>query len=384
MGGGMQWSTVGWMSAALIALAACADGGTEPSANSQNPVVMPPAGAGGSSAGQGGTAAPASGGTAAPSQNSGAGGMAAGGASAPPPPAAGAGAGGASGAGAGAGGAAGSGMDPFTGPVDGDPSKPMVAIDGVPCGPPNVGFGGSPPTVKITDRDVVVAYPCAHEGAAVTFFLFVHGTLQDAQKVPFTMNAFPIHQFVDSHNVIVVTPKAVGTQWGNGDGGADLPHLYEVVDWVYDTFGTKFDIRAMWASGGSWGAFYLSSTFACDPRFEDRLRGVRMVVGSPCPSCSGRLACIVAEQELEEGGGMPLSDAQKEMKSSSNIDMYATMHGCDGKMKMPDLGPVRHWTWPNCDPGFVHSYYLGPGQHADPWNDPASLTHMVEEIKSIE
>jgi hypothetical protein len=285
---------------------------------------------------------------------------------------------------AGAGGSAGDPGMPFTGPVDGDPSKPMVAIDGVPCGVPNVGFGGSPPSVKITNRDVVVVYPCAHEGAAVTFFLFVHGTLGDAQKVPFTMNAFPIHQFVDSHNVIVVTPKAVGNQWGNGDGGADLPHLYEVVDWVYDTFGTKFDIRTMWASGGSWGAFYLSSTFACDPMFEDRLRGVRMVVGSPCPSCSDRLACIVAEQELEEGGGMPLSPDQQEMKSSSNIDRYAMMHGCDGKMKMPDLGPVRHWTWPNCDPGFVHSYYLGPGQHADPWNDPTSLKHMVEEIKSID
>jgi hypothetical protein len=281
------------------------------------------------------------------------------------------------------GGSAGS-TQPPPGPEDGDPSKPMVAIDGVPCGVPNVGFGGSPPSVQITNRDVVVAYPCAHEGAPVTFFLFIHGTLQEAQKVAFTMNAFPIHQFVDSHNVIVVTPKAVGTQWGNGDGGADLPHLYEVVDWVYDTFGTKFDIRAMWASGGSWGAFYLSSTFACDPMFEDRLRGVRMVVGSPCPSCSNRLACIVAEQELEEGGGMPLSDAQKEMKSTSNIGPFAMTHGCDGKMKMPDLGPVRHWTWPNCDPGWVHSYYLGPGQHADPWNDPTSMKYMVDEIKSIE
>jgi hypothetical protein len=275
-------------------------------------------------------------------------------------------------------------MMPFTGDIDGDPSKPMVAIEGIPCGAPRLGFGSTPPSVKITDRDVVVSYPCAHEGAAVTFFLFIHGTLQDAQKVFFTMNAFPIHQFVDSHNVIVVVPKAVGTQWGNGDGGADLPHLYDVVDWVYEKFGEKFDLRSMWASGGSWGAFYLSSTFACDPRFEDKLRGVRMVVGSPCPACSDRLACIVAEQELEEGGGMPLSPDQQEMKSSSNIDRFATPHGCDAKMKMPDLGPVRHWTWPNCDPGFAHSYYLGPGQHADPWNDPTAMMHMVEEIKSIE
>ncbi|MDD9970423.1 MAG: hypothetical protein OXR73_29565, partial [Myxococcales bacterium] len=236
--------------------------------------------------------------------------------------------------------------------------------------------------------DVVVAYPCAHEGAQVTFFLFLHGTLGDAQKVPFTMNAFPIHNFVDSHNVIVVVPKAIGNQWNNNDGDdtqdLDKPHLYDVVDWVYDTFGEKFDIRSMWASGGSWGAAYLNFSFACDPRFEERLRGVRMVVGTGCPRCSNRLSCIVAEQELEEGGGMPLSDPEKEMKSSSNIDAFAGPHGCDGKMKMPDLGPVRHWTWPNCDPGWVHSYYLGPGNHADPWNDPTSMMHMVDEIKSIE
>src|SRR5262249_51010460 len=124
----------------------------------------------------------------------------------------------------------------FTGPPDGDPARPMVAIDGVPCGVPKAGFGASPPTVKITNRDVVIAYPCAHEGAPVTFFLFLHGTLQDAQKVPFTMNAFKIHELVDSHNIVLAVPKAIGTQWGNGDNMQDLPHLYDVVDWVYATF----------------------------------------------------------------------------------------------------------------------------------------------------
>jgi hypothetical protein len=276
-------------------------------------------------------------------------------------------------------------MTPHTGPLDGDPSKPMVAIPGIPCGAPRAGFGSTPPSVKITNRDVVVAYPCAHEGAAVTFFLFIHGTLQEAQKVAFTMSAFPIHNFVDSHNVIVVVPKAVGTQWGNGDNGADAPHLAETVDWIYTTFGEKFNIRSMWASGGSWGAAYLGSTFACDPKYEKRLRGVRMVVGGGCPRCSSRLSCIVAQQELELGGGNPLSDAQKEMYTvRANIDSYATMHGCDAKMGPTNLGPVRAWAWPSCEPGWVHSYYLGPGQHADPWNDPTAMKHMVEEIKSIE
>jgi len=273
----------------------------------------------------------------------------------------------------------------FTGPLDGDPSKPMVAIDGIPCGAPRAGFGAAPPTTKITNRDVVVSYPCAHEGAAVTFFLFIHGTLQEAQKVPFTMNAFPVHNFVDSHNFIVVVPKAVGTQWGNGDNGADAPHLAEVVDWVYAQFGTKFNIRSMWASGGSWGAFYLGSTFACDPKYQDRLRGVRMVVGGGCPRCSNRLSCIVAQQELELGMGEMLTDAEKEMATiNANVEPYAMMHGCDAKMGPVNHGPVRGWTWPNCDPGWVHSYYLGPGNHADPWSDATAMMHMIEEIKSTE
>ena len=48
------------------------------------------------------------------------------------------------------------------------------------------------------------------------------------------------------------------------------------------------------------------------------------------------------------------------------------------------LGPVRAWNWANCDPGFAHSYYLGAGAHADRWDDPTALMHMVAEIKSIE
>jgi hypothetical protein len=272
---------------------------------------------------------------------------------------------------------------PFTGPLDGDPSKPMVEIPGVKCGVPAAGFGGTPATVKITNRDVVVAYPCAHEGAAVTFFLFLHGTLQEAQKVSFTMNAFAIHKLVDSHNVIVVVPKAIGTQWGNGDMGQDLPHLYEVIDWVYATFGQKFNIRSMWSQGGSWGAAYLAN-FACDPKLQDRLRGIQLVVGGGCPRCSDRLSCVVAQQELQLGNGMALTPEQRQMSAmAAMIDPYATKHGCGAMMGPMDVGNTKAWDWPNCSKGWVHSYYMGPGQHADTW-DAAAVLRMTEQMKATE
>jgi len=273
---------------------------------------------------------------------------------------------------------------PFTGPVDGDPSKPMVSVPGVPCGAGKGGFGAAPPTVKIGGRDVVLFYPCAHEGAAVTFLFTLHGTLQEAQKVAFTLNAGPFHTLADSHNIIYVLPKAVGSQWGREDNGTDLPHIYEVIDWVYTTFGDKFDIRSMWAQGGSWGAFYLASTLACDPKLEQRLRGVRLIVGGGCPPCSKRLSCIVAQQELEKGMGMALTPEQREMLADqSAISSYAQQHGCGAKMGPTDVGNTKYWSWPGCSKGWVHSYYLAPGQHADPW-DPIAIKQTAEEMKSIE
>ncbi|HET8935822.1 MAG TPA: hypothetical protein VFN67_20380 [Polyangiales bacterium] len=276
---------------------------------------------------------------------------------------------------------AGTGMAAMDVPEDGDPTKPMVDIPGLKCGVPTSPFQ----TTKITDRDVAVAYPCAHEGAPVTFFLFIHGTLNEQMKISFTMNAYAVHELVDSHNLIVVTPKSVVNQWGNGDNGVDLPHLYEVVDWTYKTFGDKFNIKSMWAHGGSWGAAYLNRTFACDPMFEKRLNGVLMVVGPGCPACSDRMSCVVIQQSGQEcSGGQGCSEQMAEMLvDDSGIAPFAMQHGCDGKMGPSMVGPVKEWAFPNCDPGWYHSYFLGPGQHADKL-DQMSVVKITEAMKATE
>ena len=280
-------------------------------------------------------------------------------------------------------GAADSGRAP-PGPVKGDPSKPMVSIPGAACGAPMVNFGQTVPTIKIDNRDVAVFYPCAHEGAPVTYFMFLHGTLQDGQKIPFTMNAWPVHTLIDQYNIVEVVPQAIGTQWGNGDNGQDLPFLYDVVDWVYANFGTKFDIRSMWIQGGSWGAFYLSTTFACDPKLQSRLNGVQLIVGNGCPTCANRMSCIVGQQEMQLGNGSALTDAQAEQYSDMfNIAPYASQHHCMAKTGPTDVGNVKWWDWPSCDHGWVYNYMMAPGQHADAW-DPAAVLKVTQEMKAAE
>lgn len=288
--------------------------------------------------------------------------------------------------------ASGSGGGPSTvpmmpaGPMSGNPNLPMVSIPGLTCGTPTLNFGQSAQTTKIDGRDVAVLYPCAHQQAPVTYFMFLHGTLQDAQKIPFTMNAWPIHTLIDQYNIVEVVPQSAmgGTQWGNGDNGTDLPFLYDVVDWVYNTFGPVFDIRSMWVQGGSWGAFYLSSTFACDPKFQSRLTGVQLIVGTGCPTCADRLSCIVGQQELQLGNGNPLTAAQAEMQSDMfNIAPYATKHHCAAKTGPTDVGNVKWWDWPTCDKGWVYNYMMAPGQHADAW-DPAAVLKTTQELKAIE
>jgi hypothetical protein len=140
----------------------------------------------------------------------------------------------------------------------------------------------------------------------------------------------------------------------------------------------------MWTQGGSWGAAYLASVFACDPKFEKRLKGIQLIVGGGCPACSSRLSCMVAQQELQLGNNMPLSAMGREMASSgANIDPYATMHGCGAKTGPTPVGNGQYWVWPTCNPGWTHSYYLGPGQHADAW-DPMIVLKATEEIKATE
>jgi hypothetical protein len=243
---------------------------------------------------------------------------------------------------------------PNADPQDGDPSAPVVAIPNITCGVPRV-LGLPQTNVTIGGRGVHVAYPCnKHKGAPVTFFLNLHGTMMDESIKLYQVGYFSAHNLVNSHNLIMVAPKAVGSQWGNGDNGADDPHLMAVIQWVYDTF-KDFDIRAMWVGGHSWGGAF-TAKFGCKPELADKVKGLVMMSGGGVggfggAACADKVAVI-------------LTTAEGDNRMPSDQSMLAMTHGCQTAMSEVILNN-QHTFWPACTPGFVHAnYYMLGKQHA--------------------
>ena len=252
------------------------------------------------------------------------------------------------------------------GPNDGDPSQPIVAVQGVTCGPNPSLFGLTSTNVKIGGRDVHVAYPCnKHKGAPVTFILNLHGTMPEETLKLYQVAYFSANNLVDSHNFITAAPKSVVSQWGNGDNGVDEPHIMAVIDWVYTTF-KDFDIRSMWIGGHSWGAMY-TSQFGCKASVAEKVRGLILMSGNPImPACAGKLAVIgtIAENDIAgplEQGAIPMS------------------HGC-GAPKDTMIGNNKWTLWPECQKGFVHSNYFMFGKaHAD-YMDAEVVKSIADQI----
>ncbi|HKP62621.1 MAG TPA: hypothetical protein VJV78_38060 [Polyangiales bacterium] len=272
----------------------------------------------------------------------------------------------------------------------GDPngSGGVVSIPDTKCGPAagldafvaGTGIPGpGTPNVKIGGRDVVLSYPCdVHEGAHVTFILNLHGTMPDETLKTYQHGYFSAHKYVTSHKLIVATPisKSPVGQWGNMDGGVDVPHLYEVIKWVYEKFG-KLQITGMWVGGHSWGSAF-AKTFVCDAMLKDKVRGVIGMSGGATAAaggdCAARISQIHTVGEMEGGeGGVP------------NQTAIAAAHGCDGMLPKKDIGNGQMlYDWPNCDKGWVHfNFVMGNHEHITAMDDPV-VKYIVDAIKSTE
>jgi hypothetical protein len=256
---------------------------------------------------------------------------------------------------------------PPAGPDDGDPGAPVVTAAGVPCGPNPSLFGLTSTNVTIGGRGVHVAYPCnKRKGAPVVFVLQLHGTMPAEELKLYQVAYFAVNNHANTHNIITAAPKAIGSQWGNGDGGKDLPHIMEVIDWVYTTF-KDFDIRAMWVSGHSWGAMY-STTFACRAELANKVRGVVLQSGSGMnPACASRISVIS-------------SAAQTDIGPVINQGVVPTSHGC-GAPQTNMLGNNTETYWPNCNPGFAHANYLMLGKGHSDYMDAVVVSRIADLIK---
>jgi hypothetical protein len=159
-------------------------------------------------------------------------------------------------------------------------------------------------------------------------------------------------------------------QWGNGDGGEDLPHLMKLIDWVYSTFHGegKFDIRGMWVGGHSWGAMY-TTTFVCNADLADKTKGAVIMSGiGRNPACADRLSVMSTAAEDDIGpvvnqGTVPMS------------------HGCDASVESM-LGNNEETSWPNCEPGFAHANYFMLGKTHTSSIDVAVVERIADQIKA--
>ena len=262
-------------------------------------------------------------------------------------------------------------MNPLVpaGPEDGDPATPVITASGVPCGPNPSLFGLTNTNTMIGGRAVHVAYPCnKHKGAPAIFVLQLHGTMPDETLKLYQVAYFSINNHADSHNIITAAPKSVVSQWGNGDGGEDLPHIMEVIDWVYTTF-ADFDIRAMWISGHSWGAMY-STNLVCAPELADKVKGAVLESGSGMPpACAERLSVISSAAENDIG---PVID----------LNAIGAAHGC-GAAQMAKIGNNNELYWPDCNPGFTYASYLMLGKaHAD-YMDADVVKRIADLMKAV-
>jgi pimeloyl-ACP methyl ester carboxylesterase len=279
---------------------------------------------------------------------------------------------------------------PPTGPVDGDPSAPLVAVPDIACGGVVNPLAIAAANVQIGGRGAMVDYPCGkHEGARVVFILNLHGTMPNEALKFYQQANFSAYRLVapdasgvSPYNIVVVSPKSVATtgQWGNMDGGADRPYLFDVIDWTYKTF-SKFQIEHMWVVGHSFGAGY-TADFACSPELKDKVQGVVLMSGGPflpAPGCIERLSILSSKGEKDLPGIVPL-----------DLTAAASGHGCGPLTEQPDLGgPTKVTSW-DCPAGtkyvFRRYLWMGRGHQISPgdWAHEPGIDDMVDSIMSVQ
>lgn len=201
----------------------------------------------------------------------------------------------------------------------------------------------------------------------MTFILNLHGTTPVAQHF-YQWGYFAAWRHVATHNLIIVTPSSVVTQWGNGDNGVDEPHLMKTIDWVYQTFGSKFEIRQMWVGGHSWGSFY-TSRFGCKEELKDKVKGLILMSGASAPACASRVSI------LNTAAALPSPERLLNQAAT------AMSHGCEPMMMRAVDANNDETFWPECDKGWVHANYMMKTKMHATSMDQSVVKSLVDYIK---
>jgi len=224
-----------------------------------------------------------------------------------------------------------------------------------------------------SNRAFFLDYPCdLKPGEVVTFVLNLHGggSIGNWQR-----HYFPIMDLKDKYRLVVATPSAVKSLWSPEDDDA---HLRNIVNFVFDRFGTK-NIKAFWLAGHSDGGLTANRLLRTE-FYRNKLTGVVSLsggrLGSPrayaprdarslylLPSTQGSTlgpAAAGAGRATEPGVG--LSDAPRDARSlyllpSTQGSTLAPAAAGAGRATEPGVGLSDASNLP--DYNFSHIYSSG-------------------------
>src|SRR5436309_631648 len=147
-----------------------------------------------------------------------------------------------------------------------------------------------------TGRKFYLDWPDDTSSGGLTFLLNLHG---GGSAGVWQRGYFPAHDYVDAYRLVVAAPTAATDapmrHWASE---ADDEHLQNVVDMVFDRFGSG--LRAFWLVGHSQGGM-TSSRLLATPFFAERVDGWLSLSG-------GR----IGQAQIAEGFGPPRTKEQQE------------------------------------------------------------------------
>lgn len=278
------------------------------------------------------------------------------------------------------------------------PAAPL-SLSAAPCTPPPVDrcvrgeacgalvTSQGPALNPVTERNYYVDYSCElKEGEKVNLILNLHG---GGSYGNWQRHYFPLVDFVEDYNLVVITPNAPPQRWAE----IDDEHLQTLIDQTVADIGAK-NIGSFWLAGHSQGGM-TSRRIVCTDYFADKVDGFLSLSG-------GRLSRAEMSPNFYrpsrgETGPRPRREmpaevlpeclfshiyttGELEIASLPDTSNWAEKLGCDARVReedivdteegyvfdsmaqenpnpvwglMPGPGTAEVFNYPNCDDGRV-------------------------------